>query len=175
MPYPRKYWSVRDTITNTILQHGPPVLSWAVSRRVAYSRSDTKRSNHLQKTNLHKEARERIFVRQPDFPYDRIRKVRKDLWCHMVQNHAQSRGHLKLDLTIKVDQVAPSQIQSSFEHPKDVNSPNFQSSLFQSLTTLTVIFFFLLSNWNFTCCSLCPFPPVLLLCTSKKNVSIFSR
>lgn len=47
---------------------------------------------------------------------------------------------LKLDLTIKVDQIASNQVRSSFEYPKDVDSTNFQSTLFKSLTTLTVIF-----------------------------------
>lgn len=49
-------------------------------------------------------------------------------------------GILKLDLTIKVDQIASNQVQSSFEYLKDVDSTNFQSTLFKSLTTLTVIF-----------------------------------
>lgn len=49
-------------------------------------------------------------------------------------------GNLKLDLTVKVDQVDPSQIQRSSEHPKEVNSTNIQRSMLQSLTSLIVIF-----------------------------------
>lgn len=66
-------------------------------------------------------------------------------------------GALKLDLIIKVDRVAPSQIQSSFEHPRDADSTNFQSSLFQSLTTLTVDFssYYLIGISHVAACAHC--------------------
>lgn len=53
----------------------------------------------------------------------------------------KAEGTLKLDLTIKVDQVGPSQIQSIFEHPTDVGRfHKFSEKLVPKSTTLTGIF-----------------------------------
>lgn len=69
--YPRDYQSIKDAVTNTTLQHDPPVLSQSVLKGIPEG------SNYLQKTNRNKEVREKMYPRQPDSPDHRVRKVRK--------------------------------------------------------------------------------------------------